>query len=394
MKSILTINAGSSSIKFAVFSVAKLKDAAPITPDFFGKIDRIGLDQCTYNFTDSIQNKTEKQMLEKSDRKYATKFLLDHIDKMITFDSEVGIGHRIVHGMQFAEPQPISSALIAKLKEIASFDPDHLPIEIDLIEKLEKRYPKLHQVACFDTSFHHNMPKVAKLLAIPRKYFDLGVQRYGFHGISYSYLLQELTRLQNNRPLQKKIILLHLGSGASLAAIEKGKCIDTSMGFSPASGLVMGTRSGDLDPGVEPFLAKNYQFSSHSFFEMVNSDSGLLGISETSSDMEDLLKCESSDIRAHEAIEMFCRQIKKWVGSFVALLGGLDCIVFAGGIGENSPAIRARICEGFEFIGMQLDPKLNHTPNGLISSASSEVRVWVIPTNEEWMIAKSVVQVA
>jgi acetate kinase len=259
-----------------------------------------------------------------------------------------------------------------------------------LIDAFNDRLPHLPQVLMFDTAFHHDMPRVAKIMAIPRKYEAQGVRRFGFHGISYSFLMQELVRLSGEDACPSRIILAHLGSGASLAAVKDGKSIDTSMGFTPASGLVMSTRCGDLDPGLNYYLARAEGMTAMQFQHMVNDESGLLGISGSSSDLKDLLFNESDDVRAHDAIEVFCYQVKKWIGSFSAALEGLDTLVFAGGIGENSSAIRARICKGLGFLGIELEEKLNKANEGLISKAGSGVAVRVMHTDEESMIARSV----
>jgi acetate kinase len=234
------------------------------------------------------------------------------------------------------------------------------------------------------------MPRVAKLLPIPRRYEANGVQRYGFHGLSYAYLMEELARLGDPAVTKGHVILAHLGNGASLAAVRDGKSIDTSMGFTPTAGLVMSTRSGDLDPGLAPYLARTEQITTQQFYEMVNHKSGLLGVSETTSDMRDLLGQEMRDVRAAEAVALFCNQAKKWIGSFAAALGGLDTLVFAGGIGENAPLVRARICEGLSFIGIELKESRNAEAATVISSDDSRVVVRIIRTDEELMIARSV----
>jgi acetate kinase len=267
-----------------------------------------------------------------------------------------------------------------------------MPRELDLIETFRQRHPKLPQVACFDTAFHQTMPRVAKLLPIPRHFDAKGIQRYGFHGLSYAYLMEELARLGDPAASKGRVILAHLGNGASMAAVRDGKSMDTSMCFTPTAGLVMSTRSGDLDPGLAPYLARTEQMTTKQFYEMVNHKSGLLGVSETSSDMRDLLGHEKQDARAAEAVALFCYQAKKWIGSFVAALGGLDTLVFAGGIGENCPSIRARICEGLGFFGAELNSARNAENAAVISSDAGRVTVRVIRTDEEIMIARSVLR--
>jgi acetate kinase len=231
---------------------------------------------------------------------------------------------------------------------------------------------------------------VARLLPIPRRYEAQGVRRYGFHGLSYAFLMGELGRLGRAEAAQGRVILAHLGSGASLAAMRDGKSVDTSMSFTPTAGVLMSTRSGDLDPGLVWYLARTDKMSAKQFNEMVNFQSGLLGVSETSSDMRDLLDRETQDVRAAEAVSLFCYQVKKWIGAFAAALGGLDTLVFAGGIGENAPTVRTRICDGLGFLGIELEEKRNVKNEGLISAADSRVAVRVIRTDEELVIARSV----
>ena len=304
------------------------------------------------------------------------------------------VGHRVVHGgPKYSEPALISREMVEELRQLKPFDPEHLPEEIQLTEAFHRRFPDLPQVACFDTAFHHDLPRVARLLPLPRRYEAQGVRRYGFHGLSYAFLMEELARVAGVEAAQGRVILAHLGNGASLAAVHEGKPVDTSMGFTPTAGVPMSTRSGDLDPGLVWYLARSEQISAKQFNEMVNFQSGLLGVSETSSDMRDLLASEAQDVRAAEAVALFCYQVKKWVGGFAAALGGLDTLVFAGGIGENAPAVRDRICAGLGFLGIELEEEQNAAGAGLISAAASRVAVRVIRTDEELMIAKTVCRV-
>ena len=283
--------------------------------------------------------------------------------------------------------------MVEELHRLSAFDPAHLPEEILLTEAFHHRFPGLLQVACFDTAFHHDLPRVARLLPIPRSYESQGVRRYGFHGLSYAFLMGELARVAGSDAAQGRVILAHLGNGASLAAVREGKPVDTSMSFTPTAGVPMSTRSGDLDPGLIWYLVHTVGLDAQQFNEMVNFQSGLLGVSETSSDMRDLLKHESQDVRAAEAVAMFCYHVKKWIGAFAAALGGLDTLVFAGGIGENSPIIRARICEGLAFLGIELDSQRNAASEAVISAAAGPVAVRVMHTDEEWIIAKMVCRV-
>jgi acetate kinase len=317
---------------------------------------------------------------------------LDWLETRPDFTLVKALGHRVVHGMKHIAPEIVTPELLAELHRISPYDPDHLPREIELIEAFRQRHPKLPQLACFDTAFHQTMPRVAKLLPIPRRFDAKGIQHYGFHGLSYAFLMEELARLGDSAATKGRVILAHLGNGASLAAVRDGKSIDTSMGFTPTAGLVMSTRSGDLDPGLAPYLARTEQMTTQQFYDMVNHKSGLLGVSETSSDMRDLLAKEAADVRAAEAVALFCYQAKKWIGAYAAALGGLNTLVFAGGIGENAPLIRLRICEGLNFLGVELDESRNTETAPVISAQDSRVTVRVIRTDEDLMIARSVLR--
>jgi acetate kinase len=383
--SILTINGGSSSIKFALYEAVN-----PLIRGLYGVVDRVGLSGTNLTFHDPAKKQPKSFKLAATDHKSAANSLLDWLETQIDFKTVRGAGHRVVHGMKHTGPELVTKKLLAELRRISPNDPDHLPREIELIEMIRRRHPKLPQVACFDTAFHQTMPRVARLLPIPRRFDAKGIQRYGFHGLSYAFLMEELARLGDPAAKKGRVILAHLGNGASLAAVRDGKSIDTSMGFTPTAGLVMSTRSGDLDPGLAPYLARTEQMTTGQFYKMVNHESGLLGVSETSSDMRDLLNHEKYDVRAVEAVALFCYQAKKWIGSYAAALGGLDTLVFAGGIGENSPVVRRRICEGLNFLGLELDNSRNAKSAAVISKNSSRVTVRVIHTDEELMIARSV----
>ena len=383
--SVLTINGSSSSIKFALYEIGE-----PLKRCLHGKVDRIGLSGTTLTFT-VLDGKPQANLsLTAADHKSAANFLIDWLEERIEFEFVRVVGHRVVHGMQHTEPEIVSQELLNELHRISPNEPDHLPGEIELIGSFRLRHPKLPQVACFDTAFHRTMPRVAKLLPIPRRFDAKGVQRYGFHGLSYAYLMEELARLGDPAAKEGRVILAHLGNGASLAAVRDGKSVDTSMGFTPTAGLVMSTRSGDLDPGLAPYLARTEQMTTKQFSEMVNHESGLFGVSETSSDMRDLLDHEKEDLRAAEAVALFCYQAKKWIGAFAAALGGLDTLVFSGGIGENAAVIRARVCDDLNFLGIELNEPRNAEAASVISSAAGRVIVRVIPTDEELMIARSV----
>ena len=339
---VLTINGGSSSIKFALFEAGD-----SLRRILEGGIERIGLPDATLRVKGVDQADNFSRMLTASDHTVAVGALMDWIEQRHGRDGLTAVGHRVVNGgPKYYKPQRITAEMVEELRRLSPFDPDHMPEEILLTEAFHRRFPDLPQVACFDTAFHHDLPRVAQMLPIPRRYEAQGVRRYGFHGLSFAFLMEELARLGDPAATTGRVILAHLGNGASLAAVRDGKSVDTSMSFTPTSGVPMSTRSGDLDPGLVWYLARTEKMGAKQFNEMVNFQSGLLGISETSSDMRDLLERETQDVRAAEAIAVFCYQIKKWIGAFAAALGGLDTLVFAGGIGENAPAVRARICDG------------------------------------------------
>lgn len=386
---ILTINGGSSSIKFALFEVS-----GSLQRMLEGVIERIGLPQATLRVKGLNPADNVSRSVTAPDHVAAVDVLMNWVEEGSGRDALSAVGHRVVHGgPKYSQPQRISAETIEELHNLSPLDPEHLPAEILLAEAFQRCCPNLPQVACFDTAFHHNLPRVAQLLPIPRRFAAQGVRRYGFHGLSYAFLMQELARVAGSQVAQGRIILAHLGNGASLAAVRDGKPIDTSMGFTPSAGVPMSTRSGDLDPGLMWYLARTENMSAQQFNKMVNRQSGLLGVSETSSDMRDLLDHETQDVRAAEAIALFCYQLKKWIGAYAAALGGLDTLVFAGGIGENAPVIRARICEDMTFLGIELEEKRNRVNAGVISVTPSRVTVRVIHTDEEQMIASMVCRV-
>jgi acetate kinase len=387
--SILTVNGGSSSIKFALFEASD-----SLQRILAGSIDRIGMPEATFvvKGLDKADNITRP--VTAANHTEAVEVLMDWIEERLRRGELIAVGHRVVHGgPKYSEPQRITPEMVAELHQLEAFDPDHLPEEILLTEAFHRRFSDLVQVACFDTAFHHDMPRVAQLLPIPRRYESKGVRRYGFHGLSYAYLLEELARVAGPQAARGRVILAHLGNGASLAAAYEGKSVDTSMAFTPTAGVPMSTRSGDLDPGLVWYLARTEKITAKKFNEMVNFQSGLLGVSETSSDMHDLLEHEMEDVRAAEAVALFCYQVKKWIGAFAAALGGLDTLVFAGGIGENAPVVRARICDGLGFLGIELEEKQNLGSAAVISAETDRVAVRVMHTDEEWMIAKTVCRV-
>jgi acetate kinase len=382
---ILTINSGSSSIKFALY-----ESTHPLKRRLFGDIDRIGLTGTNLTFTAPSKNHYERFGIKAPNHKRAADFLIAWLKNQIDFSSVKAVGHRVVYGLKNTKPQFVTSKLLRELRRISSYDLEHLPGEIELMEAFRRMDPQLPQVACFDTAFHQTMPRVARLLPIPRRFDKRGIQRYGFHGLSYAYLMAELARLAGRKEANGRVILAHLGNGASLAAVLKGKSIDTSMGFTPAAGLVMGTRPGDLDPGIAWYLMIAEKLDPTQFNRLMNYESGLLGVSQISSDIRDLIACQKKDVRAAEAVALFCYQAKKWIGSFAAVLGGLDTLVFSGGIGENSPLIRFGICQGLEFLGIKLDEKRNNKSAPVISKKGSRVTVRVIHTDEESQIVRLV----
>jgi acetate kinase len=356
---VLAVNVGSSSLKCALFTYEA--DPRPIARESF--------------------NGAASSCLPR---------LLDWIDRQEQHVALAAIGHRIVHGgSAFREPQPLTPDVLDTLQQLIPFAPNHLPDEIALIEALQHRRPAVPQIACFDTAFHADLPDVVRRLPIPDTYDALGVRRYGFHGLSYAFLLQELERIGGLDAARGRVILAHLGNGSSLAAVRDGRSIDTTMAFTPIGGVVMSTRSGDLDPGVVTYLARIEQASADHLEDLLSHRAGLLGISGTSGDMRTLLTSEMTDSRDHLAVMAYVYGIKKAIGALAAALGGLDTIVFSGGIGEHAPTVRSRVCDGLEFLGVQIDPDRNRSNAPVISAAAARIIVRVIPTDEELMIARA-----
>lgn len=385
---ILTLNGGSSSIRFAVYEFA-VEPRCVLS----GQLDRIGQPRPRLSVRDPATGPQAHQPMAAPDQATAISGLLDWLTAQPTLADVQAVGHRVVHGgPAHQQPERITPVLLADLQQLIPFDPTHLPGALALIEAVHARYPHLPQVACFDTAFHQHMPRVAQLLPLPRRFDARGIRRYGFHGLSYAYLLQELARLAGPAAAQGRVVLAHLGNGASLAAVRGGQCQDTTMGFTPVGGLVMGTRPGDLDPGVVSYLLESEGLSASQFSQLVNHECGLLGVSETSSDMQELLARQATDGRAAEAVDLFCYQVRKGVGAYAAVLGGLDTLVFAGGIGEHAAEVRARICQGLAFLGVEVDEARNAAHAGVISPAGRRVTVRVIPTDEERLIARTVSQ--
>ena len=384
VRPILAINGGSSSLKFAVFGTG---DGSPA-----GEVERIGRPDAALVAT--VDGHRATRFLPDADRDAALAAALDWIGGVVDLGGLGGVGHRVVHGgPDHAEPCRMTPDLLAELRRIVAFDPIHLPVQIALIEAVAARLPGLPQVACFDTAFHAAMPRVARLLPIPRRFEAEGVRRYGFHGLSYAFLMEELARIDSEAAARGRVILAHLGSGASLAAVRDGACVDTTMGFTPDAGLPMATRSGDLDPGLACYLMESGGLSVAQFRDLVECQSGLLGVSGTSGDVRDLLRRAPDDPRAAEAVDLFCYQIRKQIGAYAGALGGLDVLVFSGGIGEHSAEIRARSCEGLGFLGVELDPARNDAGAPRISTDSGRVAVRAIPTDEARMLARSTARI-
>jgi acetate kinase len=404
---ILTLNGGSSSVKLALFEAGR-----PPRRVLSGGFDRAGQPTAMLreegrggvwknNRSDAALKLAQRlkggrvqgaQPEAASEPGTATGSLLRWIEQSSALEGLAAIGHRLVHGgPKYYESQLLTPPMLEELRRLSPFDPEHLPRELQMVEAVGRRFPELPQIACFDTAFHHDLPRVARLLAIPRRYETQGVRRYGFHGLSYTFLMGELARVAGPEAARGRVILAHLGSGASLAAVRGGRPVDTSMGFTPASGLPMATRSGDLDPGLVSYLARTEGLDSAGFDALVNGKSGLLGVSETSGDMRELLAREAQDARAADAVELFCYQVRKWIGAYAAALGGLDTLVFAGGIGESAPVVRARICEGLGFLGVELDGARNAAGASVISNGRVAVRV--VHTDEELVIATDICRV-
>jgi acetate kinase len=380
---LLVLNAGSSSLKFALFALPGLGREA------HGRIERIGSDDARFETEENAEH--QRHEFDAADHAAAAGALFDWLAPRSA--RLAAAGHRVVYAPEGCSgPARVDEALLSALRPLVPRDPEHLPHEIGLIEAVRARWPALPQVACFDTSFHATLPRVAQMFAIPRRYFDAGVRRHGFHGLSYEYLMHALAREAGAAAAKGRVVLAHLGNGASLAAVRGGRSLDTSMGFTPTGGVPMSTRSGDLDPGVLRELAQRDALDVARLDALLTQQSGLLGVSGSSSDMRDLEAREAEDPRAADAVALFCYAVKKCIGAYAAALGGLDALVFSGGIGENDAAVRARICSGLEFLGIELDAARNATKvadAALISRDDSHVEVRVIRTDEEWTIARA-----
>jgi acetate kinase len=379
---VLTINSGSSSLKAAVYEMGAA-EARLLSVE----ASRIGLSGSRVRISDA-QRACLLDRGQVPDHDDALKALLGWLDRNDALFRPDVVGHRVVYGgSRFREPTLVTPDLITALEALLPIDPDHLPQAIGGIRAVGRAYPGVRQVACFDTGFHHELPPVARTYALPRSLARDGVIRYGFHGLSYEYVLRELRALVGTAA-NGRVIVAHLGNGASMVAIRGGRSIDTTMGLTPAGGLVMGTRSGDLDPGLLVYLIRQRHLTADELSALINRQSGLVGVSEISEDMRDLLDQEASDPRAAEAVALFCYQAKKWLAAYAGALGGLDILVFTAGIGEHAAPVRERICAGLDFLGIELDALRNAQHAPIISTDRSRVAVRVIGTNEELMVAR------
>ncbi len=378
--SILVLNVGSSTLKFGLFPLPAGDD-----PFLHGVLEYAGREGGQLRLVFSGERKKESVPVAAT-RESAARELLSYLERRSIFKPVRAVGHRLVHGgSKLRAPVVIDQAVRALIEEVVPLAPDHLPTELRAIDEVARFAPAVAQVACFDTAFHSAMPRVARVFGLPRALLDSGVVRYGFHGLSYEYVIDALRK---RGELPPRTIVAHLGNGASIAAVRDGVGIDTTMGLTPTGGMVMSTRSGDLDPGILLYLLRSRGFSADDVDDATKHKGGLLGISDSSSDMRELLRARATDRKAEEAIGVFCYQAKKIIGGYAAALGGLDALVFTGGIGERSPEVRAQICEGLGFLGVEIDAASNVENAETISPTGGKVRVRTIETNEEAMIAR------
>jgi len=385
---ILTVNAGSSSIKLALFADGESQTSPTRLYDFV--VTNIAQPLSLFVVHQKGEDSTS-QTIQAADHSAAITLMIAKLSSLITIEAIHSVGHRVVYGgSQFYEPVVITDDVVAKLGEFIPFDPEHAPASLSIMKLLRAELTDAQHVACFDTAFFHNLPAVAQLVAIPRKYQAIGVRRYGYHGLSYRYLTTKFEEIAGTTAVNGRVIYAHLGSGASLAATVNGKPVETTMGFSPTSGVIMSSRSGDVDPSLAGFLMKATDMTIDEYNHMLNFESGILGVSGLSSDMYTLLQNEATNPAAAAAVELFCYQVRKSIGALATTIGGIDSLIFSGGIGEQSPPIRARICAGLEFLGIALDPVANSEFRELISSRESTVGVHIIPTDEAAIIAQDV----
>jgi acetate kinase len=388
---ILTLNSGSSSLKFSLYEMQQDAEALLVR----GKIDRIGAGAGKFTATDGENEKAVDESVSVPDHQGALDLLLDRLPSL-GCDSVAAVGHRIVQGgPHHTRPEIVTAALLEELEALCPIDPPHLPAALKALRAAEKLGPDLPQVACFDTAFHRGMPAVAQGLPLPRELTESSTLiRYGFHGLSYEYIISQLSRIAGPEAARGKVIIAHLGNGASMAALCNGRSIETTMGFTPAGGLVMSSRSGDLDPGVIAYLLRERKIAPDKLSEFVFQQCGLKGVSGLSSDIRDLLAARETNPHAKMAVDLFCYQARKSLGALVAVLDGVDTIIFTGGIGENASFPRANICEGLRHLGLEIDARHNEQNQEIISSPASRVIVRVIRTNEELVIARHTARLA
>ena len=394
MSKIIAINAGSSSLKFQLF---EMPNEEVITK---GLIERIGLDGAVFNITVNGEKQSETTDIPNHD--VAVKLLLSKLTDLNiikSLDEIEGVGHRVVHGGEaFADSVLINDDVLNKIEELSELAPLHNPANITGIKAIKNVLPNVPAVAVFDTAFHQTMPKSSFVYSLPREYYtEFGIRKYGFHGTSHKYVSERAAELLG-RPLSSlRLISCHLGNGASITAIEGGKSIDTSMGFTPLAGLTMGTRSGDIDPALIPYMMEKTNKTAEEVIDVLNKESGMLALSGFSSDLRDIEEqAAEGNERAELALTVFASHIHKYIGSYAARMYGVDAIIFTAGIGENSDTIRARVLNGLEFMGVYWDPSLNEVRGDerYISYPHSPVKVLVIPTDEEVMIARDVMRLS
>jgi acetate kinase len=380
---ILTINAGSSSIKFALFQCAPTPAAV-----FRGELSDIGGAHSKFAVSGGATDTFERRFAI-PEHVSAANVLVEWLLGRLPADQLAAVAYRVVYGGPgYAATREIDGAMLDALYTNASTEPAHLAQEIRLMETLRRHYPDSAHVACFDSGFHAAMPAVAATLPIPRRYAALGLRRYGFHGLSCAWLMGELARVAGPQAAAGKVVIAHLGGGASVTAVEDGRSRDTTMGLTAAGGIMMGKRSGDLDPGLARYLARSEQMSPAAFQHMVNYQSGLLGVSETSADLRVLLASQAGDVRAAEAVDLFCYQARKAICAMAGALGGIDTLIFAGGIGEHAPEVRARICAGLAHLGVLLDAGANADGAAVLSKPAGTVCVRRMRTDEESVMAE------
>jgi len=379
---ILVLNAGSSSLKFSAFAV---EDNGRLLAH--GQVDGIG-NVPRFVLHDGVGTLIEDRALaddETLDHERALDLLMQQLRRWLGGQRIAAVGHRVVHGgTKFTSPVVVTTNVLAELERLVPLAPLHQPHNLSPIRRLMQSMPTVPQVACFDTAFHRTQPEVAQRYALPRHWYDAGILRYGFHGLSYEYIASILPGV-DPRAATGRTIIAHLGNGASLCAVQNGRSIATTMGFTPTDGLMMGTRCGQLDPGVLLYLLTYQKMDAAALEHLIDRESGLLGVSGLSSDMRILLA--SQEPAAREAIDLFVYRIGREIGSMAAALGGLDAIVFTGGIGEHAAAIRSQVCRDAAWLGVSLDDNANESNERCISDAESRVTAWILPTNEELMTA-------